>query len=234
MRAIRFPIIAIIGVGALVGLSGCIDPAEPTKDTLAPLTGANPTPTSLSSGGSIPVYSTTTTIAPPPSAVTSEAVTDGSAADSTDVTTAATPSPPVDGEQSYTIQAADTMYKIGSEYGVSAEKIAAFNGWSDGVSHLIIPGQKIRIPPGAKVPTATTEAGSASTASTATAANGATTTTTAGSGGVYVVMANDTLSAIARKVGTTVDAIVAANGWSDGSSHLIIPGQSIKLPAKAG
>ena len=75
----------------------------------------------------------------------------------------------------------------------------------------------------------------ASAAPTTTTAKGGTTPTTARSGAgaaTYTVVANDTLSGIARKSGTTIQAIIAANGWADGASHRINPGDVITLPAK--
>ena len=61
-----------------------------------------------------------------------------------------------------------------------------------------------------------------------------TTTFNASTGGSYKVVGGDYLGGIAKKTGATVDGIVAANGWADGAGHVIIPGQTIKLPAKTG
>ena len=47
----------------------------------------------------------------------------------------------------------------------------------------------------------------------------------------YVVRAGDYLGGIATKTGTTVDGIIAANGWTDGS-QVLVPGMKIRLPAK--
>ena len=55
-----------------------------------------------------------------------------------------------------------------------------------------------------------------------------------GAGGIYTVQAGDYLSGIAAKTGTTVDGIIAANGWLDGESHLLSLGDKIRLPAKPG
>jgi len=51
---------------------------------------------------------------------------------------------------------------------------------------------------------------------------------------VYTVQAGDYLAGIAAKSGTTVDEIVAANGWDDGVAHMISLGDKIRLPAKPG
>jgi len=50
--------------------------------------------------------------------------------------------------------------------------------------------------------------------------------------GTYTIVADDTLSGIAAKTGTTVDAIVAVNGWAD-AQQVIQVGQDIEMPAKA-
>ena len=56
----------------------------------------------------------------------------------------------------------------------------------------------------------------------------------AGAAAGYTVRPGDTLSGIAAKTGTTVDAIVAANGWEDGQNHLIYPGLEINMPSTSG
>ena len=50
--------------------------------------------------------------------------------------------------------------------------------------------------------------------------------------GTHVVRSGDTLSGIAKQNGTTVKALVEANGIAD--RHLIVVGQEIKVPAGAG
>ena len=51
--------------------------------------------------------------------------------------------------------------------------------------------------------------------------------------GTYTVQAGDYLGGIAAKSGTTVDGIIAVNGWTEGASHVLNPGDKIRLPAKA-
>ena len=145
----------------------------------------------------------------------------------------------VDGAQTYTVKAGDYLSAIAKLYGVKIDEIAVFNEWAEGaVLHKMYPGDAIKIPPGAiavdpnatAVTPATTIPGQTSTST----APGTTVALVAGAAGVYVVVAGDYLSGIAKKNGTTVDAIVAANGWTDGSAHNIFPGDKIKMPAKAG
>ena len=47
----------------------------------------------------------------------------------------------------------------------------------------------------------------------------------------YTVVAGDSLSKIADRASTTIDELIAANGWTDGTDHLLLPGDVIQLPA---
>lgn len=47
----------------------------------------------------------------------------------------------------------------------------------------------------------------------------------------YTIVAGDSLFAIADRQGITLDALVAANGWTDGIDHLILPGDEILIPS---
>ena len=133
----------------------------------------------------------------------------------------------VPGEQIYVILDGDILVRIAKKYGITAQQIVDYNQWTDGFAHVIYPGLKIKIPPGA-----TTAAAGGDTSTGATPEQ-TTTTVDVASGGVYVIVDGDTLSRIANKNGTTVAAIVAVNGWAD-DSHLIYKGLKIKLPAKSG
>lgn len=132
------------------------------------------------------------------------------------------------GEQSYTIQSGDVLVNIAKRFGTTAEEIASYNGWADGTAHLIYAGLVIKIPPGGTAATGTDAAASSST-------TGVTTTTVdTAAEATYTVENGDTLSGIAKKFGVTVDQLVAVNGWSDGTAHLIYAGMKIKIPAKSG
>lgn len=137
----------------------------------------------------------------------------------------------VSGEQEYVVVSGDYLSRIAKRYGITALSIADYNQWTDGVTHLIYAGLKVKIPPGATI----LPAGGVTTTTTTIAKKGSTTTTlAAGPGGIYIVVDGDTLTRIAAKNGTTVAAIVKVNGWTDGLSHLIYKGLKIKLPAKTG
>ena len=136
----------------------------------------------------------------------------------------------VAGEQSYTVQAGDTVVGIARLHCISATPLATYNQWPEGYLHSIFPGDVVKIPPGACAPGSNPEPTVAEVQSPADP-----TTTAADDGALtYEVQPGDYLNGIATKLGTTVDAIVAANGWSDGASHVIIPGQKIKVPEKTG
>jgi LysM repeat protein len=137
----------------------------------------------------------------------------------------------VAGEQSYTVQAGDTVVGIARLHCISATPLATYNQWPEGYLHSIFPGDVVKIPPGACAPGSNPEP----TAAAQTPPDATTTATDDTSGALtYEVQPGDYLNGIATKLGTTVDAIVAANGWSDGSKHVIIPGQKIKVPDKTG
>lgn len=67
--------------------------------------------------------------------------------------------------------------------------------------------------------------------SAVTSTTSGTASNTAAASGTYTVASDDNLSAVAKKYGTTVDAIVAANGISN--PNLIYPGQVLKIPGAA-
>jgi len=138
----------------------------------------------------------------------------------------------VPGSQTYTVKGGDVMVNIAKKFCITAQDLVDYNQWPEGFDHNLFPGNVVNIPPGS------CQEGTGNTvASTVAAAAGtpeATSTTALSSpGGIYTVVANDYLGGIAAKTGTTVDGIVAANGWAD-SNHVINPGDKIKLPVKEG
>ncbi len=226
------------GVLAIGGLAGCGTPSTtgtPPRTTfpkttvyqlLVPTTA---TPTSTRSA--LPVADAAGTIAggQPPTAVAAGAGP------------AAAPGAPT----SYTVQSNDLLVRIAKRFGCRYTEILAANNYTgDPNKFLPAVGRTISLPATCKqtAPSASTTIAKGTktpttvkAASTTTTAKGGTTPTTARSGAgaaTYTVVANDTLSGIARKSGTTIQAIIAANGWADGASHRINPGDVITLPAK--
>jgi len=57
----------------------------------------------------------------------------------------------------YTVARGDALSRIADDFCTSAAEIAALNGWSDGIQHVILPGQTIQVPgPGCPVETSST------------------------------------------------------------------------------
>ncbi|WP_226924733.1 lytic transglycosylase domain-containing protein [Georgenia satyanarayanai] len=106
----------------------------------------------------------------------------------------------------YQVRAGDTVGAIAARAGTSVSAIVAANGLNS--QALIKVGQVLRLP----------AAGKAATAAPARAAAATT----------HTVAAGDTVSALAKRYGTTVEDIVSANRL--GSRALIIIGQRLTIP----
>jgi len=250
MRTFRsHMLMTFVGAAALVGLSACVPSADGDKktiDTLESLPVTLPTSTSTSTTiipGSDAVIITAGTVVQPtavPTVVPPTEATEDSATATTAVTattSGATTTTSATGPGTYTVVANDTLFGIAKKCSIGPSELAAYNDWKDGIAHLIIAGQKIKMPCVPKQTstdsTSTTVAGSNETTTTTGDTSSGTTTTVASPGGTYTVQAGDFLSGIAAKTGTTVDAIVKANGWTDGANHVIFPGQVIKMPVRS-
>lgn len=113
---------------------------------------------------------------------------------------------------SYVVQSGDTVFGIAERFGLATVDVLNWNGL--GWRSVIYPGQTL---------TLAAPASSASEPAPAPAAPAAPAAST------YTVVAGDTIFAIAQRHGTTVDAVLAANGLS--SASIIYPGQSIVVSA---
>jgi LysM repeat protein len=114
----------------------------------------------------------------------------------------------------YTIVRGDTISRIARAYGVSTAAVLKANGLSP--SSIIYPGQRITIP--GRIVTAASQA--PATASTASAATS------------WTVRPGDTVTAIAKRFGVSVRAVLTANGLS--ASSIIYPGQRVAIPSPTG
>lgn len=109
---------------------------------------------------------------------------------------------------SYTVQSGDTVSTIAGRFGLPVADVLSWNGL--GWRSVIYPGQKL---------TLSAPASSAATSSKPAAAP-------ASSGAKkHTVVAGDTIFAIAQKNGTTVEALLTANGL--GRDAIIYPGQTL-------
>jgi len=116
---------------------------------------------------------------------------------------------PANGDVVYTVKSGDTLSAIASKYGTTYQKLAEYNGIAN--PNVIRVGQQIKIPGKSTAPANKPEANTAET--------------------VYTVKSGDTLSAIARKYGTTYQKLAAYNGISN--PNKISVGQKIKIPGTA-
>lgn len=123
------------------------------------------------------------------------------------------PTVPASGEITYEVRWGDTLSRIAREYSTTVEAIMARNPRIANASQVYA-GMVLIIPVGATAP--------------------ATGTATPGT---YIVQRGDTLSSIARRFGTTVQALLAANptitdkNMLYAGQRLVIPGSSSTAPS---
>ncbi|NLP85942.1 LysM peptidoglycan-binding domain-containing protein [Microbacterium sp. CFH 90308] len=113
-------------------------------------------------------------------------------------------------QNTYTVQAGDTVSAIASRFGVRTADLLALNnlGWKS----IIYPGQVLTLVGGAAAAPAAPAAAPAPAAS-------------------YTIQHGDTVSAIAKRHGVSTQAMLAANGL--GWSSIIYPGQTLAIPGSA-
>lgn len=134
----------------------------------------------------------------------------GAAAGAPEAPPTATPTPVV-----YTVVRGDTVEKIADRYGVTVQDLMDLNGMQSDLiqvdQKLVIPSDSVeRGPDGQLVPTATPTPKNA----------------------LYKVevRSGETLEKIAQRLGSTVDAIIAANDWIESADTVIIPGDQLIVP----
>ncbi len=103
----------------------------------------------------------------------------------------------------HTVARGETLYSIATRHQISVEQIIQHNSLRSSTIH---PGQVLSIP-----------------------GNGAATSGAAGAELVYVVRRGDSLSSIASRHGTTVDALRRHNQLS---THMLHPGQQLRVPGR--
>ncbi|MFN2228258.1 MAG: LysM peptidoglycan-binding domain-containing protein [Anaerolineae bacterium] len=153
-------------------------------------------------------------------------------------TTQATPTPtstPTGTTTTYVVQPGDTLTRIAQRFGTTVQAILAANPQITN-PNLIYVGQVIEIPGGQAVtptPTPTTTPVTPTPTPTPTTTTPTPTptptSTPSGTTTTYVVQPGDTLTRIAQRFGTTVQALLAANPQIT-NPNLIYAGQVIEIP----
>lgn len=149
-------------------------------------------------------------------------------------------------EQSYEVQGGDFLSGIAADFDVEMDAIINFNNWADGIDHPLQPGDTVRIPPGAKIPSAESEEETDTTEEDSGSSNDnaedATDTTEAdaelGDGelcpdgerqGHYTIKAGDIPARVASSLDVTVDQLNDANASTQGYTAFIV-GVEINIP----
>lgn len=182
-----------VTIGAIVRANNLANPdvIYPGQQLIIPVAAAGatamPAPANTATVAPAPIMPADTATLVPASATPAAAVAPTSVPASG---TATSPAAAASGPGTHTVQLGDTLEKLARQYGVTTAAIIEANGIRN--PDLLWVGQKLIIP--------------ASTAPKPTATQAAAGPT------VYVVKSGDTLSQIAQRFGTTVSALVAANG----------------------
>jgi LysM repeat protein len=158
--------------------------------------------------------------------ITTGSTTPASTTDTATVSIAAVVVP-----STYTVRAGDTVSGIAGRYGLPTASVLALNGL--GWKSLIFPRQVLKL---TNVATPTTSP-AVNPAPSATPAVAVAPVAPAAKGS-YTIQRGDTVTAIARKFGVTIAAILSANGLSASSiiyagRTLVIPGAGVQ-PAQVG
>ncbi|MFD9242742.1 LysM peptidoglycan-binding domain-containing protein [Streptomyces sp. NPDC059556] len=128
-----------------------------------------------------------------------------------------TPAPPAKGGRVWVVKAGQTLGLIAAALGVSVGSLAAYNGIRD--PDVIHPGQRITAPPAAPAKPPAVKPKPKPTPSAPLPAPKRT----------YRVQPGDTLSGIATKYRTTVNALVRANGIKN--PNVIFAGSVLRIPS---
>lgn len=132
-------------------------------------------------------------------------------------------------EQQYTVVSGDSVSKIAALYGISADVLANYNSWPEGISHPIFPGDLIRIPPDSQVPGTATETPSGDGTAT-TDTTGETATSDGECPTTYVIQSGDTSRIkVADSFGITYEQMDAANVNTPGYASFVV-GTPITIP----
>lgn len=199
-RSPRPFVLAALMVGPLALLAGCGASATGARTTVQPV---QPSSYVVQE----PVTTTTSTTAPP---------------------IATTPAGQISAtEQIYTIVANDSISKIAGLHQISMDDLVNYNGWTDGLNHVLIPGQTVKIPPNALVPgTGTADTGGAD-AGTGGGDVAAPATAAPTEGCTHTIESGENPTRVANEYDITVDQLREVN---PGVIDTFIVGQTLVIP----
>lgn len=147
-------------------------------------------------------------------------------------TTTTLPAGAVGAEQTYVVQSGDTPIKVASKYGISVTALLAYNAMVS-PSQFPYPGETLKIPPSAVTPASTV----APTPGATTVPGGTAAPGPVGPGcgtrpaGTYTIQKGDSFYAIKTKFCVSYASLLTANGWPDINTVVLLPGQTINMPA---
>ena len=124
---------------------------------------------------------------------------------------------------SYTVVSGDGLYAIARKTGTSIQDLLSLNGLT--LTSTIYPGQVLKLSSSSEV--STTEEATQSTEETSSEETDSNEVQTSSSAGSYTVVSGDSLYAIARKTGTSIQDLLSLNGLNLNS--VIHPGQVLQL-----
>ncbi|MDW3214854.1 MAG: LysM domain-containing protein [Ilumatobacteraceae bacterium] len=116
--------------------------------------------------------------------------------------------------QLYVVQAGDTLSSISAAFGVGIDELVWFNGWEDGASHVLLPGETVSIP-GPDVVDVTVP-------------YSPTPTTVPVQG--YVVQPGDTIEALRERWALPPGLLTNLNGFDIEDSYVLTAGELIYVP----
>ena len=137
-------------------------------------------------------------------------------------------------EQTYTVQAGDSLFAIAERFGVTPDLICSYNGWPDCIDppHLLLPGDDILIPPGSAVPGAagadTASEGDSETDTIDSDSDGAAADESVGC--EHTVVAGDNPTRLANQYDVELSELEAANR-NNPSYNTFLIGSKINIPA---
>lgn len=125
-------------------------------------------------------------------------------------------------QRTYAIRAGDTLVGIGRTFDVPVDNLVSYNGWTDGLDHALVPGDRMLIPPSDYDPNAASADANTDGSTADTCPDGEIQQT-------YTVRAGDFPARVARDNDTTVDELAAANAGVEGYSSFVV-GIEINIP----